>query len=455
MNTTNLGSISLLLNPTWEVRTGYAQSEQGSCYAMIARKGTVTKVIYRGRRLPTWLTILGPVAVHSDLGCSSVLLLHDELDGMDADTWMAGNGSRLVPTGISSEDAVDACSTHDGRIWAASVSKKALARALESLDNPHHVVVSLSVPLWNLAALYAGVINEPFVLWKVMKTQSVVGFVRSGRLVNATTFWPGVQDAIGDPAGVAQALQAVLPSLCMGTVPKRMVVCPPSCVALPTIAVEGMNVTTPPAIDGLASEEHEAFAHACAQDCSLDFARHEDLQWGHSLDRARKNGLRLTSIALIVTIVLAGLCGLLAVGIYAGSKNVTKRTAPYVKSIATLKRLTVTRDSLQSVLSVKGRALAQESMVTTVVSDMQHAFPEGVWAEMIAIAEVDDSTWRMDLDVYANSTALVPQLLKHLGAIRGVRDVQMIYSEQTNVSGGSVGVKATRAKVECFWGPGK
>jgi transglutaminase/protease-like cytokinesis protein 3 len=103
--------------------------------------------------------------------------------------------------------------------------------------------------------------------------------------------------------------------------------------------------------------------------------------------------------------------------------------------------------SLSAQFREKAQFTGLRSTLTYPVSEMQTAFPEGVWAEEIVFSEAGPEAWNISIIAFSNSSGLIPELLKGLSAITGMDKVRMIYSEQTSVKS-KTGERAIKLRVE-------
>lgn len=448
-------NLLLALDPHWALHLGVARDGERGSYVLVARRGDAHRVLYAGSSLPALPGLARPMPIHADLGATPVTLLCEELRDEEPEAWVDRNEERVIPRGLTADRVVEEWAEHEKRMYAATITKDAHARACETIRGDRFVPASLSVPLWDLARLYSAYIEEPFILLAPGEEGSVVGCVAHGRLQRLLTFWATRREFEADPDRTAHQLTPLCHSLARGDT--RIVVVAPSAggsMEGAKLAIEGFEMVNAPEIEGVAPRYHHAYALARHEPTHLDFAPLDDTHAATLLERARYRALKVARAALAVVVAGAAAVGLAAGALAIAEATVARKLEPVRAEIATLERHTAVRDSLTELLGRKARFIGRESIVTSMLTELQTAFPEEIWAQRIALSEKGPDKWELDILAMAYSTATIPEMMKRLGRIDGVGGIRMLYSEQTKLGRGRNAKKAVRFKVSGEWEQG-
>jgi hypothetical protein len=449
-----IGTLAKLLNPAWEIRVGIVNEPTPRRAAVVAVRGersVLLRTVRDSRRVMRWVW---PLGVNSDCGLAAVRLVHDEIADTEPEVWVDRNEERLIPAGVTAEEVVTEWAATATAIHAATVSSKALAGSVRDVKGQRFVLRSLGVPLWDLARLYGGVIGEPFILWKLTPEGSVFGYVEDGRLGGLCSYWIGRDELAEADSATLEQLGAALGSL--GRRGTRRVVMAFSGddagSGAEQIALPGYEVSGPPDIEGVSPEYHEAYALAAREATTLEFAPFADIEMVRTTGRRRR--LALTTLRGAVAALALLFVG---VGVLAGAAQVAQlmlagRMEPIRADIMRLREQQRRVETLRDALMRKAGSIQRESIVTYLLSAFQETFPEGAWAEQIVVSERDSRRWSVDILAMTLSTAAVPDLLQRVQDIAGMRDVRLLYSEQTVVDPKARRkTRATRVKLEGVW----
>jgi hypothetical protein len=444
--------LMLLLDPATRISTGVMPDDKGRYgYVVCAiNRKNEPHIIAGGDDLLSRHFAMPPIAVRTALQHETVYYVSNDLNGDDPDAWLDKNEKKVIPPGFTADQVEQEWDVVDNTIHSAVLTKPALEGFLTTVPQNRLLLRSLSIPLWDIALLYARYISGDFVLWKITAKGSQLGYVRNGRLYSLCFFWPDADDLRKEPDKSGKEIAGVVRSLTAGnTVTGIYQVVHHPLQKIPEPFYCGNYKLCPlPVIENIPAHLHEAYSCALHADTPVDFAPIGPVQQAKRLEKNRRTLLRY------MRALYAGACGLfllviVSTGIVAGAKNFIRgKTAPlqkYIRSIAEgEKRL----DSLKVLCGKKAFFIGRESFVTFLLNEFQTVFPNGLWAEQIEIYEAGDGGWQVSCIALSYSTALVPQFLSALEKIEGIHHVRMIYSEQTKLENKEL---VTRFKIECMW----
>jgi len=435
---TALPYVSALLSSRATLHTGVSRSGGAVRWVLVSRGlHTAPRVLAMGGSLAAHPVKIGPIEAHVDLGMRPVHYVCDELSGEDADRWIARNELRIFPAGMPADQIAGACGVDGGLICHASIGKQSLLDAMSSQSIDRVCPVSQSVPLWDLARLYAPLVGQPCVIWRTGEEGSILGYVQDGVLRSLCHFWAGTGDLARPAADVQASVVSLIRSLTGGRSDLPVIVLggDPASSALPNIG--SLALQHPPSIDGVPMQYHEAYALALHEETYLDFADPETTRAYRASTRARAAVLRVVRTMGWSLLCALGLLVLVQGGLRVAESQLGKSAEPVLASARALESLGARRDSLVAQYAVVARASSKESAVTALLDQMQRVFPEGVWLDILSIGEQDAGTWSVDMNGFALSTSSIPVFLQNLKSVSGMSGVHMQYSEQTftNVRG--------------------
>lgn len=436
------------LNPRARIVTGVELTDSGLRYVTVARfpNGKDT-VVAMGEDLRGVASVVRPAIVTCDLGTAPVRFIREKLaEGEDPDLWIDRNEERLIPQGVGSEMITDTWAVEQDTIYAAAVRRDNLAVVRERVGKSVELT-PISVPLWCLGMLYGTLTSEPFLLWRLESGGSVAGLVEKEKLVKLCSFWAGTDDLSEAADDVLETVRPVLTSLGGDKITKVIVVG----ATLSAECIRGYECCAPPAIPGIAPKYHQAYAQArFAGESDPDFSSAASRLDARRYARSRNQALRVVQIGSGSVVGAFGLL-LVALAVIAGFRMQTnKKIAPLEGSIVKLREKETRLDSLSKSFLTRAQFLGRESSVTAFLADLQDVFPDQSWTGRIAVGEASTREWRIEIDAYAYSTALVPEVVSRLNRVPGMRDVRMQYSEQTRVNGRS----SVRFRVVGTWRSG-
>jgi hypothetical protein len=440
-----------LFNPRYDLSAGL--SVDGDTYrcVLLARpvKGGAPVVISLRKGAVSSLKLPFPFPVHANLGHAQTLLIVGDLQGQSAEEWIDGHEDSIIPRGAASNEIMNEWHVDADTVYSCTVTKKACEKVLSETNLDSGILSSLGMPLWDLARFYAGKISGPFFLWKLSKRESLLGFVDGGNLRGVCNFWAGADDLSANGEEAGNLLPPLVQSLAKGAACGKIVVCPDGTAPVaPDAAVPpGMEILAPPAVERVPTEYHEAFSLALHEDCGIDFSETgrtlEAAEWAAS----RRRSLRIVRAALLAVAAIASALIILKGGALFGARYVDGKMGPINNHIEQYKKENARLSSLSAQFREKAQFTGLRSTLTYPVSEMQTAFPEGVWAEEIVFSEAGPEAWNISIIAFSNSSGLIPELLKGLSAITGMDKVRMIYSEQTSVKS-KTGERAIKLRVE-------
>ena len=427
-----------VFDPHWDLAWG----TDGERLVLCARNGTGARVLARGGGAGRMAKLFRSPVIHADLGTTPVTFISEEING-EADDWIDSNRERVRPVGLSENDAVTEWAVHENRAFAVCIRKEALENACRDVRFADAVIASLSAPLWNLGRLYFQYVKKPFILVQTGNAGTLFGFVNEGRLVKLLTHWASEREISGIPpdeiAGLCSALSDKKTDL--------IVTAPSETETFPPEKIPGYTVTPAPAIPGVVPGDHRAYAAAFGEPTRLDFTPLDDSDAARRLGEQRKRTLKWGRTALLLAGGMFALLGVAAGSLFAVEHSVRQKAAPIRRDIAEFEQEQSRLRELNKRYSGELRLLGRESAVGHVLTELQDAFPEGIWAERISIVERDSETWDLEIIALSYSTGVIPSLLKNLERISGVSDTRMVYSEQTKLGKRRQGKSVMRVKV--------
>ncbi len=445
-------TIAILLSPKWELHCGVSRDGDGLRYVVAARHASKgTAVLWTGGGRPWFMPSLLPIAVHADTHVTPVLLVAEQMHGIDAEQWIDRNEARVIPRGFTSDEVVNEWATVDDTLYSVTATKEAVAEAAAFCTNENLFLESLAAPLWDLARLYSKKLSGPFVLWCVWDQGSVLGLVKNGRLHALASFWATSDEMRSKQAEVGNEASRLIKSLAQDTGATSVVVAGVAENTLKELHIEGYTVSGPPAVHGVSPEFHHGFALAQHEHTHVDFAPFGQARAAQRLRQRRTRVLRCLQVAVLAACGLAGLMGLSGGAIAAGTAMLAQRIEPLRERLLQLERQETRLKALRASLSARSALTARESAVTLFLNELQEVFPEGAWAEQIAASEADGSGFSVQITAVAYSTALIPEIMQRLSAAPGVSSVRMQYSEQGHERKGERGKRVVRCKIGCVW----
>ncbi len=448
-------ALRILLSTKWDIHWS-AVIDANSCRCMLVgrRKQNNEAVVLfnhvaaHKRCLFRWQRV-----VKTCVRDEPVFLVSDECAGESAERWIDRNESRIIPRGFTADQVITEWDKHGDTIFAATVTRVSLEKRRMLCQKRHLVPGSMTPPLWALARLYARCRSDDFLLWNIAATESVIGLVRGGYLRRLVTFWAGKRDLATGAIAIAEELKPLCKGLCGGE-PISVIIVKGAHIrdcdnSLPY--VQGFTYSEPPQIPGVAGEDHEVYALAIQEQTQVDYASIAETRAAAQVHASRALSLRIGKTAALAVCAASLLLGLFTGGLQLAETFVERRIAPVRAQIDQVNSRRAHADSLRTQFDLKTRDITGESIVTCLLSDFQTVFPDGVWAEQIGVSETSPTAWSVDLLAVSYSTANIPALLKNLGAIKGITDIRMMYSEQTAVKENRAEKKAVRVKVNCMW----
>ncbi len=448
-----MSKIGEWVNPNNQLQCGMV-FQDGEAYYVISsqnKKGH-SNILSFGKGYGKNLLPLSPIPVNTCFTETKVSFCSETLGNETPETWLDRNEERLVPPGFTPDQVVHEWNVDYDTLYSAVVTKESLAQFRAQVDEKAHLLRSITVPLWDLAKLYAKSIDGPFVIWKIEANGSLLGFVLEGHLHSFCNLWVDYKDLYSGPTTIGNDLGSVIKSLSQGHSCSQVV---PLVIGekqdLPSsFIIPGYTLIEPPKFDSLPHRLHEAYACSHHERVGVDFASIVDVHGAERLDRKRKLFLQLLFGSLVTIVTLLVLVGA-GIGILAAIERGTeKRIKPYQSYIKEIEQGERKLKRLKRQYKKKARFFQRESVLTHLIDTIQVIFPEGAWAEQIEMSERDNSSWDISIIACAYSTALIPSFLQSLEQVSAIDEVRMIYSEQVKEKGKK---RVIKIKVEALWHP--
>ena len=446
-----------ILNPKADLHAGLSIDGDIFRYVLVSRRtGKPPRIILKrsGPSASMRIPFNGPV--HADMGGAPVLLVRENIGDSDPEQWVDKNEGRIIPSGVSSGEVNNEWAVQQGILYSATVSKKVFEKVLSDLKAEKTLLASLSVPLWDLAVLYAQnkqKADHPFIIWKLFRDNSVLGLVEGGRLWKLCNFWAGIEDIQSNAKETGKELASFVKAMSQDST-NVPVICLSSNNTLDTTTVaaaSGCTILPPPKIPAVPEEFHEAYALASHEDTNLDFTPFHHLQDSHGLAAKRRRTLKFSlAFCCLLAIIAVGLLGL-KTGVLGIGWYLDKKAGPAREYMQQYKDETGRLALLQNTMEQKNRFLNQRSVLIYPITELQAAFPEDAWASDISFSGAHNGFWNCSITAFAYSSSLIPVLLKNLSSITGMSNVRMEYSEQTAAGRGRTGERAIKLQIECSW----
>lgn len=432
------------------LKLGISYTDNSFRYALVCKdKNEKNKLISSGGKIPLLVRLLIPATACTDLGNTVVSVSRFQIAEQDIDNWIESNSQKSTIPGFTPDQIVTEYHVNKNEIISYTIAQKDLILFIES--NPSKIALkSLSPPLWDLADLYSKHIRIPFILWKIGKNGSVAGFINDSIVYNLCNYWIKIDDLRKNTAAVIEDAGNLFKSLCSQKTNIPVVIySPEKDFTKPKIKqIGGYKIIPPPDITGVKIQDHEVYAAACHKESTNNFlpftceqkSKRSQILWEKTLFLSRT---AVTAILIAAIFLLGAFITELVI------ENRTNHSLSFVKKqIGLLKSQSDARDSLFNKCKEKAAYLEQESILTNLISAFQEVFPEGMKAEEISVSEIGRKKWKVNIRALTVSSSLIGSFLSNLNNINGVNNVQMLYSEQAQISKQKNGI---RLKVECIW----
>ena len=403
-------------------------------------------LIKSGNRIPEWLRILLPLYAHSSLSHTPAIITVKDTGQEDPDTWIENQEGLKNPNtddkNLISEYFVDKTTVY--KIQTSTDARNTLYRQLQSCVD----LYTLRPPLWDLAILYWEARKKPFVVWKITKDGSVIGFVDNGYLQKICHFWPDTDELWDNPEKTVNEAMPLIQSMTQQKNVPVILFSPQNCTVE---SLQGRNLKIqfdePPAIKGVAVPDHEVYALAINHTETLNFVPFDKIQKSKKI-KSIWNG-SVCAVRWFTIITLGALLFLWGTGegLTLYEKVNHERFSGIAEQIDNLKKTNGKRDSVLTVFKEKARFLAEESATTALLNDFQDVFPEGMYAEEITVTDSENKKYRIDIRAIASSSSLIGVCMEKLQNVKGVTGCRMVYSEQIATKT----VNGIRVKIEAEW----
>lgn len=407
--------------------------------------GKQPELLYYAESVPWWLHLILPMVVTTEcLDARPYITTHACASGEDPDAWIAANEEMCIPSGFNNGDVlVEHCFTN-GKVYSVCMTIGDRDKNIERYKGSLLPMVLLP-PFQALAALYFTKINGEFLLVHYTPDGSVIVHIENGHIKQLVNTWPDCEDIEHNTDGAREYLATVMETITGSTI-------------MPVV-VTGADVTScekigrfklrySPAINNVPVAYHTAYACALYNDTStMNLTPFDFFQRAKKCWRQYVQSVTWFRRAALVTIITAAATGVINAGIGMYQKINNQDIELLTQKTSNLSGLVQKRDSLLTQLEKTGVATGRESRLTTLLSELQTKFPEGVWADELAIAEQGDSGWTVGIVALSRSTGSIGILMKNLTETTMLTQLRMVYSEQVKDKGGE---KLNKFRVESF-----
>ncbi len=478
-------SLLLLLDSRWDIRIGVSgfdtEREKHVIIACHRRKGSMRLLRFGDKLNRDCLTFLQP-SIYTDCGPIPLLYVNEKLHGEDPETWVDREEKKLIPWGMTSDQVTTEWDSVDDRVFAASIRTQELRKFVDKAQKRNVYLASLGVPFMDVAGLYAKPGKTTFLIWEIGETSSIAGYVEQGELKQITLHWAGLKDLETQPESVLESTVSLLQRISNNRAAECIVLQQHKRIReieknsekrSSILFIPPPQLSNPPAVNsekkirGCAAKPsqkvpknqvildevyHPAYALALNGRTQLNFAPFEHIRFCARRERAKNRMMVAARFALAACLIIAAGVGAAAGGIRIARSITEKKIAPVRAKMTQMNKVEASYDSLKQLLSRSAGFLGRESEVTRLLSDIQHAVPEGVWAQEITIAEKNENSWDVNIIAVSYSTATIPVLIGNMEKLKDTRNVKMQYSEQTKTGESLRKKNAVRLKLVCSWG---
>jgi hypothetical protein len=420
-------------------------------FALVKKKiNTTYELLLCHDRIPWWISFFTPLVVHTDLSSAPVYLLKDNLGGEDPDVWIDQNEERIIPSGFASDQIVNEYAVDGKEIFSATVMNRDRNIVLEEYEKKCHSI-SMSIPLFDIAAFYWELLQESFVLWKITPNGSTVGYVENSNVSRLVTTWPDCEDLINNTAECNICFETVLKSFAVASENVKVIIysSEKNFILSEIKFSKGIQVVPIPYVKDIPADYHEVYAIACHKETTLNFVPFDRIQvakrmfisWSKSCVWLRHG---------MLAVIVSAICLLLCLGGVLLFKNFKIKNLSEINDLVELiNKSTARRNSLISEIKKSGQLSGKESAVTKLISDLQIVFPEGMWSDEIDISEKGNGLWHVNIVALAKSTSLLGIFMNNVHSAKEFSDVRMVYSEQVISKKGE---KVIKCRIESLWG---
>jgi Tfp pilus assembly protein PilN len=429
-----------LFNP-FSLRISYVANATGHQFMVVSKtRNGNWSVIYTGSTLPWYYKYLLPPVANTDAGSAPfvIKIVNGDCNETDSDTNLTGFSPGNVHT-------VQSCIN---KHYVSATTTDTSINTVLSTVPPGIIVQSIKPSLWDLAALYSHYIHSPFILWKFNNRDSIACYIENGVITKALTCWIGRDDISENCKDIGREFESFLRTL--GGQEKLVPVL--FYPEKPTIADSVVNhiPTLPtPTIKGLSTSEHELFAIATADATQMNILPYEHSVKVKNLQKAWNIAHTISRWVLTAVICLL-LVTLSSIVFQKISQHYMSNSLQEINNLRTVySKEKNSFDSLKNVFTKNAQHIQKESVITTLLNDLQNVFPEGMWAEEISIVESDKSMWKLTIRALCNSSELLSTFNNNLKKVRGTSNHRIIYNENTTLKNKPSSI--IRTKVECNW----
>jgi hypothetical protein len=421
-------------------------SRNGTSYVhalvIVDKRGACAPVSI-GAGVPPSVRLLVPRLACGDLAQAPVYLLAEPLGGRTREAWLDANESRIIPSGASADAVVNVTAVVDGTIYSATVMKKARDEAARPPDDGVQWF-SLSMPIWNLARLYASKVKFPFVLWKLTAAGSVLGLVEKDRLARIINCWISTKDITENPTASASEMAGFISQMSSYHNGIAIVLfCPePAFVLPPGFAVPGHEFAPQPEFTSVPRHCHEAYANACFGDgTEIDFLPIESSRKSRELYKQSRrlfSTLRICIMALAASLLFFGAVDL----VFSTVNGRCRGQLALLQAQKTMVKASEKRHAfLMRQIKEKGRFAVERTRVTELLAMLQSVFPENAWATELSVTENSPGLFTVDIQASALESALINDVLRNVRDMRGGSNARLVSSENRSLRDNAAGVK--------------
>lgn len=409
------------------------------------QSGRNPELLYYTESVPWWLHLIIPMVVTTECNTARPYITSNVCaSGEDPDAWIAANEETCIPSGFSSGDVLVEHSVTKDKVYSVCMTIGDRDKNIVQYKGSFLPIILLP-PFQALATLYFTKINGDFLLLQCTSGGSVVAYIENGHVKQFVNTWPDCEDIEHNTDGAREYLETVMDTITSASI-------------IPVI-VTGADVTSceklgrfklryPPAISNVPVAYHTAYACALHDDTStMNLTPFDQFQKAKKCWRQYVQGVTWFRRTALFTIITAAVIGVINAGIGMYQKMNNQDLELLTQKTSMLSGHVQKRDSLLTQLEKTGVVTGRESRLTQLLSELQTKFPEGVWADELAIAEQGDSGWTVGIVALSRSTGSIGVLMKNLTETTMMAQLRMVYSEQIK---GTKGEKLNKFRVESF-----
>ena len=409
------------------------------------QSGRKPELLYYTESVPWWLHLIIPMVVTTECNTARPYITSNVcVSGEDPDAWIAANEETCIPSGFNSADVLVEHSFANNNVYSVCMTKSDRDAAIARCKGTYMPLVLLP-PFQVLAELYFTKLKSDFIILQCNADGTAVAHIENGHIKQFVNTWPDRDDIEHNTDGAREYLATVMNTI---TGSKTLPVIVTGTDGTTCEQLGHFKLMYPPAINNVPAAYHTAYACALHDDTSsMNLTPFDLFQKAKKCWQQYVQGVTWFRRAALVTIITAVAIGAINAGIGMYQKMNNQDLELLTQKTSMLRGLVQKRDSLSTQLEKTGIGTGMDSRLTLLLSDLQTKFPEGVWADELAIAEQGDSGWTVGIVALSRSTGSIGVLMKNLTETAMMTQLRMVYSEQIK---GKNGEKLNKFRVESF-----